>query len=215
LSSVSYQAVQHLKKVYLYRMTHVENIPHILQHGITHIKSPNRNPAYVPIGDGSLIANRDNFLMPNNLRPGDYIPFYFGTRMPMLFVIHNGFNNVKRTPSEQIVYCITSVFEIVLHNLDFVYTNGHGVDELTDFFEPGTVAGILDHIDKAAIDRKYWRDDKDLDLKRRKEAEFLVRNDIPVEAILGYAVFNLTAKQNLLNLGINHDRIVIKPHFYF
>jgi hypothetical protein len=196
-------------------MTHVENIPHILQHGITHINSPDRNPAYVPIGDGSLIANRENFIMHNGLRLGDYIPFYFGTRMPMLFVIHNGFNNVKKTASEQIIYCITSVFAIVDHQLEFVYTDGHGVDELTGFFGSDTVADILDHIDKAAIDRKYWRDDKDLDLKRRKEAEFLVRNDIPIGAILGYAVYNLAAKQNLLNLGIDEALIAIRPNFYF
>jgi hypothetical protein len=196
-------------------MTHIENIRHILQHGITHMRSSNKNSKYVPIGDRGLINNREHFVMPNQLHLGDYIPFYFGTRMPMLFVICNGYNNVKRIPSEQIVYCITSVFEIVKHQLEFVYTNGHGVDDLTEFFEPDVVTNIFAHIDKTAIDQKYWRDDKDLDLKRRKEAEFLVRNDIPAAAILGYAVYNLAAKQNLINLGINDEHIVIKPAYYF
>lgn len=196
-------------------MTHIENIPHILQNGITHIRSPNRNPAYVSIGDGGLISNRESFLIPNLLHLGDYIPFYFGTRMPMLYVIHNGYNNVRKTPSEDIVYCITTVFEIVDHQLEFVYTNGHAVDGLTEFFEPGTVNNILDYIDKSAIDKKYWGDDNDLDLKRRKEAEFLIRDDIPVSAILGYAVYNLAAKQNLINLGVDDERIVIRPAYYF
>ena len=50
-----------LNKIYLYRMIHIQNIPHILQHGITHSYSPNANPDFVPIGDGSLIAHRNNF----------------------------------------------------------------------------------------------------------------------------------------------------------
>lgn len=41
-----------------YRMTHLENIPHILANGITHKNSPNRNPHYRNIGDLSLIDNR-------------------------------------------------------------------------------------------------------------------------------------------------------------
>ncbi|MFN0187492.1 MAG: DarT ssDNA thymidine ADP-ribosyltransferase family protein [Bacteroidia bacterium] len=40
-----------LNEIYLYRITHIENIPHILQHGITHLSSPNTNPNFVPIGE--------------------------------------------------------------------------------------------------------------------------------------------------------------------
>ncbi len=32
-----------LGKISVYRMTHIENIPHILQFGITHKSSPNAN----------------------------------------------------------------------------------------------------------------------------------------------------------------------------
>jgi hypothetical protein len=44
----------------IYRMTHIENIPHILKYGITHRKSINSNPNFVNIGDLSLIENREN-----------------------------------------------------------------------------------------------------------------------------------------------------------
>ena len=33
-----------LSKKYLYRMTHIENVPHILQYGVTHTTSSNTNP---------------------------------------------------------------------------------------------------------------------------------------------------------------------------
>jgi ssDNA thymidine ADP-ribosyltransferase, DarT len=74
----------YLNNTYLFRITHIENIPHILQHGITHSTSLNANRNFVPIGDGSLIATRNNFLLNNGRLLGEYIPFYFGLRTPML-----------------------------------------------------------------------------------------------------------------------------------
>jgi hypothetical protein len=133
----------------------------------------------------------------------------------MLFVIKQGFNGVKMTAPENIVYCISSVFEIVAHKLGFIFSNGHAVDELTDFYSIDSVSEIDTLIDKKAIDAKYWKDENDLDLKRRKEAEFLIQDDIPSSAILGYAVYNLAAKEKLISLGIEEKSIVIKRDYYF
>ena len=93
-----------LNKTYLFRMLHIDNMQQVLLHGITHRNSPNANINFVPIGDISLISNRNNFAMPNGKTIGDYIPFYFWARMPMLYVIQNGFNGVQSTPASQIVY---------------------------------------------------------------------------------------------------------------
>jgi len=61
----------------------------------------------------------------------------------------------------------------------------------------------------------YWRNADDLDLKRRKEAEFLVETDIPTTAIVGWVVYNEEAKQRLLALGIPEKRIHINSNYYF
>jgi hypothetical protein len=76
-----------LDKKYLYRITHIDNIPHILQYGITHSSSVNANPNFVPIGDRSIILTRNNFLLNNGKLLGEYIPFYFSKRTPMLYVV--------------------------------------------------------------------------------------------------------------------------------
>ena len=143
-------------------MTHIENIPHIFEYGITHISSHKSNPDYVSIGDGSLIGTRNNFVMPNQKRLGDYIPFYFGVRMPMLYVIQKGFNGVKPIKAENIVYCVTNIKRIVKHNLEYVFTNGHAIDNFTDFYYPENINEIEAIVDKKAIDSKYWKDDNDL-----------------------------------------------------
>ena len=196
-------------------MTHIENIPHMLQHGITHSSSANTNPDFVPIGDGSLIITRNHFLLNNSRRLGEYIPFYFGVRTPMLYVVQNGFNMVAPTPAENIVYCITSVQKIIDQQLDFVFTDGHAVDGFTTQYTVADIPNIDNILDWKAIRAKYWRDDNDLDLKRRKEAEFLVLGDIASEAILGYLTYNENAKNRLLEFGANAANVHIKSDFYF
>lgn len=146
---------------------------------------------------------------------GDFIPFYFGFRMPMLYVIQHGFNGVSSTLPENIIYCITSVEQIIKHGLKFVFTNGHAVDGLSTLYDHTHATDIDELIDIKAINAKYWNDEKDLDLKRRKEAEFLVENDIPTDAILGYAVYNKASKDRLAKLGIEEKTIIVKEVYYF
>jgi ssDNA thymidine ADP-ribosyltransferase, DarT len=205
-----------LNKKYLFRMTHIDNIAHIIENGITHFTSLKRNPDYVPIGDGKIIQTRKNIILKNNKSISDYIPFYFGTRMPMLYVIQKGFNDTTTIPAEQIVYCITSVQQLLEVNLEFVFTNGHALAATTTFYyERFWVAQLDDLLDFNAIRAKYWNEESDLDLKRRKEAECLVASDIPAAALLGYAVYNEVSKIKLTNLGILPHQIVIKPNYYF
>lgn len=204
-----------LDKTYLFRMTHIENVPHILGHGITHSTSVNANPVFMPIGDRSLIATRKNFLLNNGRRLGEYIPFYFGTRTPMLYVMQKGFNMVAPISVENIVYCVSSVQRIIDHQLDFVFTDGHAVDRFSEQYTNDDIINIEDIIDWNAIKAKYWRDENDLDKKRRKEAEFLVLGDIPTDAILGYLVSNESARDKMIDFGVDIANVHIKSNYYF
>jgi ssDNA thymidine ADP-ribosyltransferase, DarT len=204
-----------LNEMYLYRMTHIENIPHILQHGITHLSSPNANPNFVPIGDKSLISTRNDFILNNGKRLGDYIPFYFSVRTPMLYVVQHGYNMVAPTPAENIIYCRCSIQDILDLKLDFVFTDGHAVDGFSTQYIPENIPDIQSLLDMKAIDDKYWRDENDLDKKRRKEAEFLVLGDIPIPTNLDYFVFNPQAKEKLINFGANPKNVQTKHEYYF
>jgi len=204
-----------LSKNYLFRLTHIEKYVRYFQYGITHILSANANIEYKAIGDSSLISNRNAFVLPNGKTLGQYIPFYFGVRMPMLYVIQKGYNGVHIINPENIVYCISSVEQIIKHKLPFIFTNGHAVDGLTEFFDTHDISNIGNIIDTKAIKAKYWRDDNDLDLKRRKEAEFLIESDIPPSAISGWVVYNEKAKAVLIEIGIAVSTIIIKPDYYF
>lgn len=204
-----------LSKKYLYRMTHIENIPHVLQYGITHRNSQSANLNFVPIGDNSLINRRNTHILNNGKVLGDYIPFYFGTRSPMLYVIQRGFNGVIKTDPENIIYCVTSIAKIIDSEIDFMFTDGHAIDSFSTEYSKAQIENIDNILDYNAINATVWIDENDLDKKRRKEAEFLLSQDLPTNYILGYICYNERAKSKLLEYGINENKIVIKPNCYF
>lgn len=60
-------------------MVHIKNMNHVLKHGITHAKSANANPDYVPIGDSSLIEKRSAIPLQYNKKLGDYTLLLWAT----------------------------------------------------------------------------------------------------------------------------------------
>lgn len=100
-------------------------------------------------------------------------------------------------------------------NLEFLFTNGHAVNSFSSQYTSASINNISSIVDWKAVRAKYWNDENDLDLKRRKEAEFLVLGDIPINAILGYVVYNENTKDSLISYGIDIANIIIKTSFYF
>jgi len=204
-----------LEKTYLFRMLHIDNIAHLLKFGLTKVDSPNANPDYKSIGDNSLINSRNFHFLSNGNTLGNYIPFYFWNRMPMLYVIQKGFNGVQITPPENIIYCVTTVAQIIKMGLKFIFTDGHAVDAFSSIYDINDISRLDEILDYNAIKDPYWKDPKDLDKKRRKEAEFLIENDIPITAIGAFVVYNQTAKDRLIDLGISSEQIYIRSQYYF
>ena len=216
-----------LEEIKVYRMTHIDNMPHILQFGITHRNSPNHNPNFTAIGDFSLINVRDNkqvtvdngnfldFEAPT-ITLGHFIPFYFGIKMPMLYVIQNGGNFViDATPPRKIVYLACSVRQIITKQKSYYFSDGHATDNLTTFYDETRINALSKIVDWNAIRASYWGGQENLNLKRKKQAEFLVSEDIPPNLIIGFGCYNNTAKDKLIDLGINEDKIKIIPNAYY
>ena len=55
----------------------------------------------------------------------------------------------------------------------------------------------------------------DRDLKRRKEAELLLLDELPPQYIKGFVVYNKEAKQQLLDYKIDEAMIAIRRSYYF
>lgn len=216
-----------LGKISVYRMTHIENIPHILQFGITHKSSPNANKNFITIGDLRLIDTRSkkqvrvdngdffNFNSPV-ITLGDFIPFYFGVKMPMLYVMQNGGNFVERaTPARDIIYLACSLIQIVDLGLLYYFSDGHATDNFTSFYDKDKIKKLPSLIDWDSIKASYWGGSENLNIKRKKQAELLVLNDLSPELIIGFGCYDNDSKSRLLTMGVEEKRIKVIPHSYF
>ena len=200
--------MKRLEDIELFRMTHIENIPHILRYGITHKKSVNTNPEYKDVGDKIIISERDKKEVPvknaadkviKKIVLGDYIPFNFGVKMPMLYRIQDrDCNFYKSIPAEEIVYTVCSLVKIIELNNEFYFSDGHAIDFFTTFYDKSKISDIINIIDWEAITCNYWGGKKNLELKRKKQAEFLIKGDIPFSVIKKFICYNKKANSKLL-----------------
>jgi len=220
-----YIRTKHLMNIELFRMTHIENTLHILQYGITHKSSRNCNMNYENIGDISLIDTRGNKKINvtnggntviKTIILGDYIAFYFGVKMPMLYVIQHGGNYVKKqTQPQNIIYIVCNLDEIVKLNKEYYFTDGHATNNLTTYYDSSKINEIKNILDWEAINALFWGREEKLTIKWKKQAEFLVKGDLPVTIIKRYICYNDEAKSRLISFGILGENIVIDQSAYY
>ncbi len=187
-------------KIWLYRIIHINNLPFILKNGLCTASSKVSDPNYQSIGDSSLISFRKNMEAcdPPGGKLLEYIPFYLGPRSPMLYQIAKGYEDIPKQAQEDIVYLISSFNQVEAHNLAFFFTDGHARSLTSSFYNSKQ---DFDKLDWNAIYTTSWKSDEiDLRRKEKKQAEFLVKNHVPVSAIEYLGVFNETAKQKVVCL---------------
>lgn len=199
---------------YAFRITHIDNIPHIAQYGIVRVDSPLSNEHYVSIGDSQIIRTRGEREV-KGYRLNDYIPFYLGPRSPMLYVIQHGYNSVPRVEPEKIVYCIVRLDDLMGDDFECVFTDGHALSYLTTFYTKDRLSEINNIVKYDDVYSSQWNIENDIDLKRRKEAELLVKNDIPTQYVRGFVVYSAEAKQQMIEMGVVENKIIVKSGYYF
>lgn len=209
-----------LDTIFLYRMTHIDNVPHILTHGIVHESSPDANAAFVSIGDSSLINHRKDRIVAtvggSEIRLGDFIPFYFGVRMPMLYIIQHGFNSVQARRPEEIIYVVLPLTALSSTGNELYFSDGHATDGLTQFYEAEHLSRLPELLHWDAIKSRLWSGaDVPTDTKRRKQAELLIKGDISPALIHGFLCYDDSAKRRLVGMGISECMIKVFPKAYY
>lgn len=203
---------------HLFRMLHIDNLEDNLREGI-YAPNARHNPAYLNIGDEELIAKRGEFALP--IAPGgvlsDYIPFYFGGCSPMLLNIKTGYRGVKQRDQREIVYICSHIDVIISVCHEWCFTDGHAKDRLTTYYNQ---IEDLDQVDWSTVEDKYWKStEEDPDRMRRKQAEFLVKNHVPVRCFSGIVVHDEVAAKRVKDIeekvGVNLKVYVDKNHKYY
>ena len=134
----------------------------------------------------------------------------------MLYVIQKGnYYTSKRNP-EEIIYLVCSVKELSEKYDEMYFSDGHATSNFSRFYDISKLNELFAILDYEAIKSKKWSgEDIDTDLKRKKEAEFLIKNDIPPEFIIAFGCYNEKAKQKLITFGVSENKIKIIPQAYY
>lgn len=181
-------------KCLIFRITHIENVPWILQNGVHCRSSDQVDPDFVNIGNLELIEKRRTRQVP--IAPGgtlsDYVPFYFTPRSPMLLNILTGYNGIKQRSRDDIVIFATSLKKLKQDGKPFVYTDRHAYLNAAQFFSDIAKADCLPWSDLRNCD--FRRDPERPDKVERYQAEALVFSDIQMPNLLGIATGSSTAK---------------------
>jgi len=175
---------------YIYHITHLKNLQRIIAEGGLHCDRSAQKVKTVDIGHRHIKERRLNRAVP--VGPGgtvgDYVPFYFATRSPMLFAISHGAVEGYTEGQKPVVYLRSTVQAVADAGLRWVFTEGHADLSFTDFFDE---LKDLDKVDWDLMRAKYWNDtDEDPDRKRRRQAEFLVHKFFPWELVSYIGVYD-------------------------
>ena len=201
----------------IYRITHIENVPWILDHGLHCASSPAQDPSFVPIGLADLIEKRNTraVAVPPSGFLSDYVPFYFCRHSRMMFKIATG-DGVPRVDQALIVYLVSSVETLTTLGSRFLFTNRHAYLKNAEYFSD---VADLSNLDWPLIQGRDFRKDlNDPDKGARREAELLVYRQLPLTGVLGIACLNAAAQSRIATWsqarGIDMHSGV-RPDWYF
>lgn len=206
------------EKALIFRITHIDNVPWALEHGLHCRNSPEFDPSFRNIGNPDLTSKRHFRAVP--IPPGgtlsDYVPFYFTPFSIMLYNIHTGYRGMPHVPNDDIVIFVSSLRKVAELGMSFVFTNQHAYPVTAGYFNR---LEDLGRIDWPLLQAKDFRHNpEDPGKKERYQAEALVHRHLPVGGLLGIACHSRAAEARLQpelqrrNLSL---KLVVQPSWYF
>ncbi|GAB4276096.1 MAG: DUF4433 domain-containing protein [Deferrisomatales bacterium] len=205
------------ERALIFRITHIENVPWILENGL-HCRNSNcQNPNYRDIGNPDLIAKRTARPVP--IAPGgtlsDYIPFYFTPYSPMLYNIKTGYMGMRQTPMPDIVVLVASLRELAQAGVRFVFTDRHAYLAAAQFYNDLNELGRIDWPLLQA--RDFKRDPDDPGKFERYQAEALLHLHLPVANLAGLVCHGPKQERQMkawVEESGNALQVVCRPGWY-
>ena len=203
---------------FIYHFSHHSHLKSVSERGLV-CKESISSQSYIDISSQSVQDNRSRTnvpITPPNGNLHNYVPFYFGPLSPTLFTISRNPDEHGGVAQRDLIYFLTTAERIASDGLDFVFTDGHGVMVMTDFYSD---LNDLTSVDQAIVGERYWADTpEDPDRKRRKQAEFLVHQTCPWEQIVGIGVFDEEMKQYVdikIANSTHKPQVAIRRNWYY
>jgi len=107
----------------------------------------------------------------------------------MLLNIKTGHRGITKRSQSELAYVVSTLEHVVRASLEFVFTDGHPKNDRIIRSAAFDREEDLDKVDWKAVTLQHWEPiEEDMDRMRRKQAEFLVREHMPVSCIAGIIV---------------------------
>jgi hypothetical protein len=202
----------------IYHITHLSHLGSIIREDCLRCDREAQALCSVRIAHAHIKARRMRRPVP--LPPGgtlgDYVPFYFAPRSPMLYAIDRGAVEGYAGGQVEVLHLVSSVEAVAEGGLDWVFTEGHAEMGYTQFFDN---LNDLDKIDWKLMAERYWHDtDDDPDRKRRRQAEFLVHRLFPWSMVQSIGVHNHSIEELVLQeitRGQHHPEVRVERRWYY
>lgn len=217
----------------IFHITSIDNLRSIFSLGVIRAKNllVREEQKYANIAHNKIQAQRKKTLIPIGKKGElhDYVPFYFAPRSPMLWAIHKNQVEGYTKGQEHICHLVTSAQKVREAKMSYVFTRRHAItqpvefyDTLEDFhkidweifFEDPLLGGYS----------RYWNDNhlelepRWMDRKSRRQAEFLVHQQLPWNLIEEIGVINNSKADEVNNIftesGIEIP-LKVKPEWYY
>jgi hypothetical protein len=173
----------------IFRITHRDNVPHLLENGVHCRNSDRVNMSFVEIGHPEIIGRRKARVVDVDPRGtlADYVPFYFTPCTPMLYNIVTGWNGLKRRARAEIVVLVSSLAILEERRIPYVLADRNAA-LVSAILAPGRE--LLPDLAWNNWQKRDFRNDPENPGKiERYQAEALVHRHLPsagLRAIITY-----------------------------
>lgn len=187
----------------LYYITHVNNVPSIVQNGIlAHRQVLGQKIPFTPIYDTEIVSNREKKRVEADKTLWDFANTYFQPRNPMLYRV------LREKDKGDIV--VIAVQPRVLSIFGAFVTNGNAANFDTEIFPS---AEGQKHIDWKIIASDWWNS---VDGSKRKiMAECLVPNRIPADFIDAVYVATPEVADKVRKMSVHSIPVIPEPNMFF
>lgn len=204
-----------LSKTYLYHITDVSNLATIIAKGglLSDVAISNSGGPAVMIGYSHIKERRmTQYRVPcaGNRFVGEFVPFYYCPRPPMLFVMNKGSTGRPAGGQTSVVHLVSTVQKAIDLDRPWAISDCNAGSDYAQFYND---IDKLDALNWVAIQETYWQS-----VASAKQAEFLVADHFPWAAIVGIACHNAKIKDKVEELlaPLNHKpKVITKPDWYY